>query len=127
MFKTPKSIGDLFNFIDWIQPLMRSKVVYKIKCGDCEDFYVGKTSRNLITRNNEHKTGKNSSESEHGHSLSHKIDWESVEILDSTKSDRLLLLKDVLHINYFKQKMNKQLNSELFCLLIGQNNFQYLI
>ena len=45
MFETPKSIRDLFNFKDRIQPFMRSKVVYKIKCGYCEDFYVGKTSK----------------------------------------------------------------------------------
>ena len=54
---------------------MRSKVVYEIKCRDCEDFYVGKTSRNFITKINEHKTGKNSSVSETGLSLGHKIDW----------------------------------------------------
>ena len=44
-----------------IQPKMRSKVLYKIKCGDCGDFYGGKISSNLITRINEHKTEKNSS------------------------------------------------------------------
>ena len=121
MFKTAKSIGDMFNFKDRIQPLMRSKVVYKIRCGDCNDFYIGKTSRNLITRLNEHKMGKNSSVSEHGQSLAHKIDWESIEIIDNASSDRLLLLKEMLHINNLKPEMNKQLNSELFCLLIGQN------
>ena len=49
---------------------MKSKVVYKIKCADSEDFYVGKT---LKTRINENKTGKNSSISEHGQSLGKKI------------------------------------------------------
>ena len=82
MFKTAKSIGDVFNFKDRIQPLMRSKVIYKIRCGDCNDFYKCQTSRNLITRLNEHIMGKNSSVSEHGQSLVHKIDWESIEIID---------------------------------------------
>ena len=89
---------------------MRSKVVYKMKCAICEDFQIGETSRNLNSGINEHKTAINSSVSEIGQSLSHKIDWESVEILNSARSDRLLLLKEMLHINNLKPKMNKQLN-----------------
>ena len=48
MIKTAKSIGNMFNVEYRIQSLMGSKVVYKIICVDCDDFYKGLTSRNSI-------------------------------------------------------------------------------
>ena len=36
---------------------MRSKVEYKINCEKCKCFYVGKTSRQLNVRLDEHKKG----------------------------------------------------------------------
>ena len=49
------------------------------------------------------------------------MNWEDIEILDHAKSDMQILWKEMLHIKKQKPMLNKQLNSELFCLLIGQN------
>ena len=40
-YKTPKQIRDLFRFKDKIPKLMRSLVVYRIKCADCKACYIG--------------------------------------------------------------------------------------
>ena len=121
MFKTPKTIGNFFNFKDKTPQHLRSKVVYKVSCSDCDGFYIGKTCRNLITRIEEHKVGKNSSVSEHVQQNGHTMNWKDIEILDHAKSDMQILWKEMLHIKKQKPMLNKQLNSELFCLLIGQN------
>ena len=52
--------------------------------------------------------------------LCHEIDWNNVEIIDVARSNMHLLWKEMLHIYKDKPTMNKQLKSELFCLLIGQ-------
>ena len=124
MFKTPRSIKNFFSFKDKKEHDLRSKIVYKIKWRDCDSFCIGKTVRHLKTRLNEHKqcqTGnKQPSVSDNANSLGHEIDWNNVEIIDEAKTDKQLLLKEMLHINILEPKMIKQLNSELFCIIIGQ-------
>ena len=99
MFKTPRSIENFFSFKDKTEHDLRSKIVYKIKCRDCDSFYIGKTVRHLKTRLNEHKQGltgnKQSSVSDHANSLGHEIDWNNVEIIDVAKTDKQLLLKEM--------------------------------
>ena len=41
MFKTPKTIGNFFNFKYKTPQHLRSKVVYKVSCFDCDGFYIG--------------------------------------------------------------------------------------
>ena len=69
VFKTSITLENFFNFKDKTEHNLRSKVVYKISCKDCESFYFGKTVKNLITRVNEHREGlikdKDSSVSDH--------------------------------------------------------------
>ena len=124
VFKTSKKLENFFNFKDKTEHNLRSKVVYKIRCKDCDSFYIGKTVRNLITRVNEHREGlikdKDSSVSDHSKRFGHEIDWNNVEIIDVARSNMHLLWKEMLHIYKDKPTMNKQLKSELFCLLIGQ-------
>ena len=45
----------LTNVKDKDKPEDRQEAVYKIKCCDCQAFYIGETGRNLSTRLTEHK------------------------------------------------------------------------
>ena len=63
---------------------------------------------------------KDSSVSDYSKRFGHEIDWNNVEIIDVARSNMHLLWKEMLHIYKDKLTMNKQLKSELFCLLIGQ-------
>jgi hypothetical protein len=52
--KSPATIHTLFKIKDPINKLMQSDIVYGIKCQDCQQTYVGKTERQMITRLLEH-------------------------------------------------------------------------
>ena len=121
VFKAPFEIKNFFNFKDKTSKLMRSKVVYKINCENCECFYVGKTSRQLNVRLDEHKKGVGqgnykSALFKHQQLTGHKINYDEVEILDSADSDKKLLLKEMLLINLHKPSVNTRVKSELFHL-----------
>jgi hypothetical protein len=112
-FKAPMEIGKLFRFKDKVtEVLKQSLVVYHIKCRDCEANYVGKTSRMLTYRLEEHKKSKNSALLQHHLTTKHTIDYDGVEILDRANTDRKLQIKELLHIDQMKPSLNTQLNSQ---------------
>ena len=51
--------------------------------------------------------------------IGHRIDWDNMEILDTARDQRRLLLKETLHINKLKPELNVQKSSKLFSLIIG--------
>ena len=48
----------------------------------------------------------------------HEIDFDGVEILDRANTIKKLELKEMLYIRKFNPTLNKQLESELFTLII---------
>jgi hypothetical protein len=48
-------ISKYFPLKDPIPKLLKSKVVYKLKCSDCEATYIGKTMRHAKKRLQEHR------------------------------------------------------------------------
>ena len=118
-FKSHSTLSRSFGFKDKIVNKMKSKIVYRINCCDCDKFYIGKTIRQFALRITEHKKDKNSSVHKHISSEGHTIDWENFQIIDSARDDRRLLLKEMLHIKNLKPELNVQKSSELFSLLIG--------
>ena len=66
----------LTNFKD------RQGAVYKTKCCDCQDSYIGETGRNLSTRLTEHKQATRNGDvnnhiAEHHLKTKHQIGWDS--------------------------------------------------
>jgi hypothetical protein len=89
------------NMKDKIIPENRSGVVYKIDCLDCEQTYVGETSKKLSTRVDQHKRdfknklspGPKTALITHSLDHHHKFDFQNPSILDyetNTKKRRLL-------------------------------------
>jgi hypothetical protein len=64
-FKSHSTISRNFSFKDGIDKDMKSKIVYRINCLDCEKFYIGKTKRLFKQRKIEHKLLDNSSVHKH--------------------------------------------------------------
>ena len=96
---------------------MQSCVVYHLKCSDCNADYIGKTSRQVKRRFEEHKSGSQKDETydsacfDHEKTFNHKIDYENFKILDRATSDQMVLIKEMLHIDKLKPSLNKQKQS----------------
>ena len=66
----------------------------------------------------DHENDPKSHVNEH-HSLpGHEIDFDGVEILDRANTIKKLELKEMLYIRKFNPTLNKQLESELFTLIL---------
>ena len=93
-------------------------VVYRLKCGDCEQAYIGETGCTAYVRVKEHasyvKNGRfdMSAAAEHAIFEQHALDFNNVEVIDCERH--------ALHINAEKHSMNKdrglELNPIWFCL-----------
>jgi hypothetical protein len=118
-FKAPAELGDHFPFKDKVDdPKKLSGVIYHLKCKNCSDSYIGMTTRTFIKRMSEHKKDKNSHVFQHNSLDNHEIDFDNVEILDRADSELKLQYKEMLYIRKLAPTLNKQLNSELFTLII---------
>ena len=50
IFRDTQRINSLFPYKDRLNHSLKSKLVYKASCQDCDDFYIGKTKRRLHDR-----------------------------------------------------------------------------
>ncbi len=107
-------IESFFPFKDRTKNVLeRSSVVYSIRCKTCNAEYIGKTSRILALRVDEHRTQTSSACVTHVKSNpSHTIDYDGVEVLDTADSDLKLQVKERLHILERKPELNEQLGSQ---------------
>ena len=88
-----------------------SRVVYKINCKHCSDFYVGITVRLLSQRIKEHKSIENSALYQHMIDTGHSIDYSNPEILERDNYKIRLLIKESLFIHSLSAPLNKALSS----------------
>lgn len=122
IFKTPMEIRNLFPFKDKTPLLSRSNIVYKIKCDNCNGFYIGKTKRCLGIRIKEHQDeNSNSSILKHAKDTGHQINWDQVEILDRADNDKLLLLKESIYIQNLNPTLNIHTQTASFSLILNFN------
>ena len=89
VFKPPQKIGNLLSsHKDMVDAEHRQGAVYKIKCADCNQCYVGETKRWFVTRKKEHMRDvrlikrDSTALSKHAIQSEHEIDWENSETLD---------------------------------------------
>ena len=84
-------INSLFPYKDRLNRSLKSKVVYKASCWDCDDFYIGKTKRRLHDRKTEHfkalSKNRTSAIADHITSTGQNIKWDHFEILATGHSD----------------------------------------
>ena len=119
-FKAPATLADHFPFKDKVtDPKQQSNVIYHIKCNDCNADYIGKSIRICNIRMKEHDNEKSKSNAkDHEIESGHKMDYDDIKILDRASNDLKLSLKEMLYIRKLKPSLNKQLESELFTLII---------
>ena len=78
--------------------MKQSRLIYKISCSQCDDFYIGMTKRRLITRVNEHKKDEYSALFKHSCETGHIVDYSSPEIISKDSLLYRLQIKETLKI-----------------------------
>ena len=124
VFQSGRKIGSFFCYKDRIPFNVRSLVVYKFTCGDCNVTYIGKTKRHMKVRMNEHlgislRTGKqlkfNSSNAtairSHCETCHHSASYKDFSIIDTARNDFELLIKESIVIGKESPLLNKQVKS----------------
>ncbi len=82
VFETANDIGECFPFTS-LPIHMQSHVVYHLKCLDCDADYIGKLSRQIVRRFEEHKSGSKNEDTydsscfEHEKKYNHTIDYDN--------------------------------------------------
>ena len=76
------------------------------------------TTCTCSTRMEEHKKDNKSHFFQHNVLEGHEIDFDNVQILDRANTELKLQYKEMLYIRKLAPTLNKQLNSELFTLII---------
>ena len=123
-------MNSFFPYKDRLNRSLRSKVVCKASCWDCDDFYIGKTKRRLHGRKTEHFKALTRSESCQASAIAnyitstgHNIKWDHFEILATGCSDihcrikESILIKDLKLISSPYFALSRVCFCFLFCFM----------
>ena len=105
IFQSAHRIKSFFPNKDKINCSQMSKVVYKVSCWDCQDFYIGKTKRRLHDRKTENFKGITSvchasAIADRATSTGHNLKWDHCK------------LKETLPIQELKPTLTDNVSSE---------------
>ena len=115
-------MSNLFRFKESIPKELRSHIVYKFLCSNCNITYYGETKRHHNVRSREHLTlpvltgkrvnnNKESAVKDHCLFFNHVGSFEDFSILTYESNPFKLLIKEVLLVSRDKQLLNKQVKS----------------
>ena len=104
------TIGSFFKFKDRVPDILRTKIIYKFTCPNCElGVYIGSSIRSLKARIYTHmgrslrtdrpiKSLENSSIREHSYKCNLELSNELFEIIDSTDTEVSLRILESIYI-----------------------------
>ena len=78
--------------------LSKSGVVYKVSCGDCNQFYIGMTGRRLGQRMAEHQDSSESALNKHVVETGHHVDFGNPCVLACDSVTERLYIKEAIKI-----------------------------
>ena len=122
IFVNPRTIGSFFSVKDKIPISICSSVVYNYSCGACDATYIGKTTRNLSIRIDEHLgvsyrskqplvKPMSSAIRDHFETHNHPIVRKNFTVLDSANVDYDLRLLESLWIWKSRPSLNDYMSS----------------
>ena len=122
VFQSPCKLRNLFQFKDTLDKKIRSDLVYRYTCSNCNVTYYGKTYRHFFTRAAEHmgisnltekrlKSVKESAISDHLLQCDCAINFEDFDVLASDTNNFRLLIKESLLIKRDKPVLNRTTKS----------------
>ena len=98
IFKPMNKLSRLSKLKSKLELLSNSGVVYKVDCDNCDEFYIGMTTRRLRDRMNEHKESESSAIQRHMTSCRHTMKLDNPEVLASDSVQSRLYIKEALYI-----------------------------
>jgi len=122
-FKSGLRIKNFFKIKDVTPTVLRSRVIYKFTCANCQAGYIGQTSRHLCHRIAEHRgtshlTGKIMKNKVHSNIRDHvnacpssNITADNFRVLASASSEQELLIKERLLIGRLRPSLNGNVGS----------------
>ena len=127
IFKNSFNINSFFKHKESLSPALRSSIIYKYDCEDCDASYIGSTKRQFSVRMAEHRgrsvrTGKpissahNSSIFNHAMNNNHPVKEENFKIINNSHNHFDLRLIEAMEIKRAKTTLNENLPVELFVL-----------
>ena len=122
IFQSKNRLSNLFRFKNSILKELRSDIVYKFLCSNCNITYYGETERHLNVRYREHLslsalTGKRVNNNkklavkDHCLFFNHVDSFEDLSILTYESNPVKLLIKEALLVSRDKPLLNKQVKS----------------
>jgi hypothetical protein len=124
VFSSKNKLRNFFSFKDKVPMNLKSLVLYKFTCSDCNITYIGKTCRHFQVRFSEHlgiskttnlplKYNKKSSTAvrDHIHFCEHHNTVDCFKIIGSAKNDYHLKIKESLNIHRENPQLNKTVKS----------------
>ena len=99
IFDTSHKLSKLSRLKSDLPPLKQSRLIYRISCGDCDEFYIGMTKRRLLSRVKEHEKDEYSALFRHSCDTGHAVDYSSPEIIAKDNSVYRLQIKETLKIH----------------------------
>lgn len=134
--KNLKHIGQLYTKLkDKDNPLKRSNVVYSIPCQNCQQKYIGQTSRTLNSRITLHRSDcrtlkRTCALSEHAMDTGHHLDFNNYKILHNEKNLTKRLFLEMAEINKEDNNMNKKTDisslSSIYSYILKLDNTRQL-
>ena len=141
IFQSKNRLGSLFKFKNSIPLYLRSHVIYKFQCSNCNISYYGKTERPLKVRAGEHISpsplsgkrainNKKSSVKDHCLLSGHVCSFDNFTVLNYESHKIKRLTKESLLVTKDKSLLNKQVKSlklELFWINSTYTIFYYTL
>jgi len=107
-----KKLQSLFSTKDKINMLLKSLVIYKYTCqGDPDNFYIGKTWRQFMTRLDEHKKNRTSVNDHLStcSSCTNNLVKDNFKLINSAENKEQLEVMEAIYIKTENPPMNRQL------------------
>ena len=122
VFKNTFRVGSFFHFKDRLPTSIRSSVIYKFTCPNCQVGYLGSTYRALKTRVDDHigqssRTGRplrnplHSVVREHSEVCDIRLNFNNFEIVDCSHNISELRILESLYIKKYKPSLNSTVSA----------------
>ena len=111
IFVATSRLSILSKLKDSLKLLDQSRIVYRISCSQCQQFYIGKTVRRLSTRMKEHQSSELGPVHIHLTNTGHQLNLNEPKVLARDQHDERLLIKESLLIR--EHRADQSLNANV--------------